>query len=373
MKRAAALIAALAYASAIEPAAHGAQVEIEDFLERDWYYVETLFFRHRSPPDDEDFSRQPPPRHRSGIAALEPPPPSYIERMAALPEEPLDFPRLEQFDCIAPTQVPWMESIEVAPPPADSESVQDEDESLPAEQEVIPDDQEATPDAQAVPGEAQAVAGEPAADASDEEESETPQPIVSFAPVPTGPPAPTPEERAHWAFEEFERGLVLDGWRWRYDNLSLRSAATRMRRSDDYDVLHHGGWLQAVPPRDSARPLLIQLGGPMPDATFELEGSVSVTLGRFLHFAAQVWLRQDPIETLPELEAESTGGMEAVSADADGSDTDGSGYVMLSESRRMRPGEVHYLDHPWLGILVRIEEVEPPEPLLELAESLADG
>ena len=39
----------------------------------------------------------------------------------------------------------------------------------------------------------------------------------------------------------------------------------------------------------------------------------------------------------------------------------------------MRPGEVHYLDHPWLGILVRIEPVEAPDALLELAESLADG
>ena len=167
---------------------------------------------------------------------------------------------------------------------------------------------------------------------------------------------------------------MLEGWQWRYERLSLRTAATRMRRSGDYAVLHHGGWLQAVPPRDSARPLLIQLGAPMSDATFELEGSVSVTLGRFLHFAAQVWLRQDPADTLPELngEAESTGGMEAVPADSDGSIADGSGYVLLSESRRMRPGEVHYLDHPWLGILVRIEPVQAPDALLELAESLAD-
>ena len=48
-------------------------------------------------------------------------------------------------------------------------------------------------------------------------------------------------------------------------------------------------------------------------------------------------------------------------------------HVLLSESRRMRPGELHYLDHPWLGILVRIEPVDAPDALLALAESLADG
>ncbi len=341
MKRAAVLIFALAHAWAIgfgTASAYGAQVEIEDYLERDWYYVETLFFRHRAPPADEDFSRQAPPRHQAGLAALEPPPPSYGELIAALPEDPLDFPRLEQFDCIAPALAPWMETFEATPPP-------------PGEAE--PDE------AQVVPGE-----GEP---------GENAQPALKVAPVPTGPPAPSPEERARWAFEQFERGLMLEGWRWRYDSLSLRSTATRMRRSDDYAVLHHGGWLQAIPPRDSARPLLIQLGASMPDATFELEGSVSVTLGRFLHFAAEVWLRQDPSDTrdLADTrgEAKSIGGAEG---DPERSRADGAGYALLSESRRMRPGEVHYLDHPWLGILVRIVPMEAPDALLESAESLAN-
>ena len=345
MSRIAALMVALASAAAIgvgTASAYGAQIEIEDYLERDWYYVETLFFRHRAPPADEDFSRQAPPRHQAGLAALEPPPQAYSELIAALPEEPLDFPRLEQFDCIAPPWAPWMETVEAAPSP---------------------------PDAEAVPDEAQAVPGE-------EEGSESAQPTVKVAPVPTGPPAPSPEEQMRWAFEEFERGLMTEGWRWRYDGLSLRNAAARMRRSGDYAVLHHGGWLQAIPPRDSAQPLLIQLGASMPDATFELEGSVSVTLGRFLHFAAEVWLRQDSSDTRDSVElegeADSISGVQSASAGPERSRTDAAGYALLSESRRMRPGEVHYLDHPWLGILVRIEPVEAPDALLKLAESLAD-
>ena len=316
-------------------AATGAQADIDDHLERDWYYVETLFFRHAAPPNDEDFSRQAPPRHRLRLASLQPPPAAYAERIAANPPEPHDFPRLQQFDCIAPTPAPWMQA-------------DDHVESL-----AVP---EAAP-SEAVP------------------RADDQPPIAATAPIPTGPPAPGPEQRARWAIEDFERRLLREGWQWRYDELSLATAASRMRRSGDYDVLHHGRWLQAVPPRDSATPLLLQLGPEMPDATFELEGSVSVTLGRFLHFAAHLWLQQAPTEAraAPDLAraSEPNGGPE-VSVDARGPTTDAVDRVLLSESRRMRPGELHYLDHPWLGILVRIEPVQAPATLAALAESLGD-
>ncbi len=329
MSRIGAHLLALAFAS-------GAQADIEDYLERDWYYVETLFFRHLAPPDDEDFSRQTAPHHPLGLAALEPAPAAYSERIAAEPPEPLDFPRLEQFDCTAPTLAPWMETDLAVELPPDPDAALREDS-----------------------------------------ESEIQSPNVAIAPVPTGPPTPSPGQLARLALEEFERRLMREGWRWRHDGLSLRTAATRMRRSGDYAVMHHGRWLQAVPPRDDAAPLFIQVGAQMPDASFELEGSVSVTLGRFLHFAAQVWLRQAPPDTqvAPNLdrEAASTGEADSVPGDIDGSTMDPARHALLSESRRMRPGELHYLDHPWLGILVRIKPVEAPDALLALAESLADG
>lgn len=322
MSRAGAHLLALAYMFALAPA-HGASAEIGDHLERDWFYVETLFFRHATPPDDEDFSQPPPRRHPLQLAALEPPPPAYSERIAAVPGDPLDFPRLEQFDCVAPVPAPWMETDVVVEAPAETEPGEDGDQP----------------------------------------------PIVAIPPVPTGPPAPSQEQLARRSLEEFERGLFREGWRWQYDNLSLRTAAIRMRRSGDYEVMHHGKWLQPVPPRDNAAPLLIQLGAP--DTTFELEGSVSVTLGRFLHFATRVWLQKTPPETrsAPVSEGEAESGP----ADTGGPSIDAAGYVLLSESRRMRPGELHYLDHPWLGILVRIEPAEAPEALLDRLESLPHG
>ena len=43
-------------------------------------------------------------------------------------------------------------------------------------------------------------------------------------------------------------------------------------------------------------------------------------------------------------------------------------YMELREQRRMRSGELHYLDHPKFGILARVDPIQPPEALLaELA------
>ncbi len=49
------------------------------------------------------------------------------------------------------------------------------------------------------------------------------------------------------------------------------------------------------------------------------------------------------------------------------------GYMQLHESRRMRSGELHYLDHPKLGILVRIDPVQIPDSLSEAYTALEEG
>lgn len=66
-----------------------------------------------------------------------------------------------------------------------------------------------------------------------------------------------------------------------------------------------------------------------------LEGLVQLSRGRFLHFDADLVLRP----------------------------ADGSAPVRVRLNRRMRSGELHYLDHPRVGILVQAERYEPePEP-----------
>ena len=96
----------------------------------------------------------------------------------------------------------------------------------------------------------------------------------------------------------------------------------------DLRVTHHLSWLQNVPERD--KPLSIMVA--KTDAN--LAGFVSVTIGRYLHFEADLWTtleRNDDLAPPPDNQ-----------------------FVALRESRRMRSNELHYLDHPALGVITKI-------------------
>ena len=151
-----------------------------------------------------------------------------------------------------------------------------------------------------------------------------------------------------------ERALLESSYRWlAEDRLQLRAEARRIRRAPDLQVIWHGRWMQPAPPRDAGEPLLLQVGSGS-DGLHPLEGTLQITLGRYLHFRAQLWwpaAASAPPRTFP--------------------------YIELNESRAMRSGELHYLDHPKIGVLVRIDPVPVPVQLAEALEtwkqSEADG
>ena len=209
--------------------------------------------------------------------------------------------------------------------------------------------------------------------------------------LPEPPPSPRQllEQAAGDALAEFQAALAADAYRWRSDpaQLAMRAPARAITRRGVGRVLAHGAWLQPVPARDDPQPILIQSDEAIVDR-WRIEGTLAVTLGRFLHVAAQLWYQPDP-----------TDGRSSSSGDSAGSGgwfslTDGSSreaavlagipfnlddtvdpelpYEVLSEARRMRSGELHYLDHPSFGVLIRVDPVEPPAALLELFEQLEE-
>jgi hypothetical protein len=156
-------------------------------------------------------------------------------------------------------------------------------------------------------------------------------------------------------------------------------------------VLFHKSWWQPFIRDDEQAPIgiLIRAGHQFGEH-YELEGSVSFSLGRYLHLHTNLWWTdfsekaQNPqssnwfwqtpdgetanpwpaLPPLPELAPE---------------ETDKPVYVIerivtFRQSRRMRSEEVHYIDHPELGILVRLipykaeehlnqdQHVDSPEP-----------
>jgi hypothetical protein len=207
-----------------------------------------------------------------------------------------------------------------------------------------------------------------AADAGREDAPGTPPPAID----PVLEPDPLLDFLA--ALADVEGDLAARSYRWLPDDsLTLNGMANRLRRSSGYRVLLHGRWLQPVPPRDAPEALLIEAGPPI-DGRAPLQGSLDVTLGRYLHFNAHLYYTEPLLDRVPRDQALPPPGLEVAGAPAlDAADLSSQGYMQLHQSRRLRSDEVHYLDHPKLGIIVKIEAVQPPESLNAAFEALEES
>lgn len=196
-------------------------------------------------------------------------------------------------------------------------------------------------------------------------------------PVPEISPilAPDPQLQFLAAMAEFERKLEDGSERWQpAENFQLTRQAARIERRGLGRVLFHGRWLQAVPPRETPEPLLVVGGQTLSLAapTPELMGTVGVTLGRYLHFKADLYFHGPGLGLIPVSAVLDPTGKPIIKSELPVAH----GYMMLSESRRMRSTELHYLDHPKLGLIVRIDPVSFPDELVErfaVLESLEEG
>jgi hypothetical protein len=177
--------------------------------------------------------------------------------------------------------------------------------------------------------------------------------------------------------------------------------AQRIRRSRGYRLLAHEAWRQPLPEGGATTRVLLQ-GGEEFGEHRELEGYVEFDRARYLHVGAHLWLSRFepagelsgepvPLPQLPAappvlpLEEPTVVGPVPGWTDAApdepvdvvlgpdglprGEDEAGAAYRpveswVLRERRRLRSGELHYLDHPRFGLLVYIEpwEPAPPEP-----------
>ena len=124
--------------------------------------------------------------------------------------------------------------------------------------------------------------------------------------------------------------------------LSLNAVRNRLERSARYRPILHAGWrLQGLPP-DAARPAHVGpgLGGGgvetmehAGDTRPAVHGAVTVSLARYLQVEVDLLYRRP------------AGG------DTTAPDTAPTRFRLVSE-RRMRSGELHYIDHPLFGVLV---------------------
>ena len=153
-------------------------------------------------------------------------------------------------------------------------------------------------------------------------------------------PAPTLEQ-VNTAIAEHENELLRSSYVWHRETPEFARELAQLRRR--YPVIAAGSWHQPVPPRGTPQPLLLQVGSMDAERAYPLEGLVSVTLGRYVHFHALLRYRLED------------------------------GVALLSEQRRMRSDEPHYLDHPALGLLVRVDPLDAPEALLGMIDQYQES
>lgn len=146
---------------------------------------------------------------------------------------------------------------------------------------------------------------------------------------------------------------------------AMSRLAGSLRRSSRYQLVKHQAWLQ--PLDDKPVPILLQTGERYADK-FEIDGTLSFSRSRFLHLEAQLWYTQFEsrfnqgtyIESNPDLDRWQSDYPDLVEAEKNRDTHVAVHSHLLRHSRRMRSEELHYIDHPYFGILVWIQDYQAP-------------
>jgi hypothetical protein len=149
------------------------------------------------------------------------------------------------------------------------------------------------------------------------------------------------------------------------DAKTLREAFQHLRRIDRYRPLFHEVWQQPMQSRGRSPAILIT-GGNAYGSHFELEGTIKLSVERYLHIDTDLWLHrfepnfgQTSTFQVPELPTNT--GTDIMLGDSYSPFSliidepyNVARTVTLRQSRRMRSGEIHYLDHPLFGVIVLV-------------------
>lgn len=181
----------------------------------------------------------------------------------------------------------------------------------------------------------------------------------------------------------------------------LNPQAGSLARSRNQRVLFHHRWNLQLPPQQKKYNIAINGGEKFGDHQ-ELEGYIQLSRSRYLHIETNVWLSQFAMAqaedfgrwlNLPErpspfeevrlekspaepmglslndnwetTESNTATYSLANTSQSEFQQTPASNYVVnsieqLQQKRRMRSGELHYIDHPAFGLLVKLSPIEAP-------------
>lgn len=167
----------------------------------------------------------------------------------------------------------------------------------------------------------------------------------------------------------------------------LRRYRDALKRNENFRILKHIAWSQQMA-LEKKSPAIIISGGENIGNHKELEGYVKIHIARFLHVTSNLWLTDTSANNVesnaqwPALPAKpsrtkagilksknikgsqevqnekNTGTLADIERGFNTNYTSPYPIITLQNKRRMRSNELHYVDHPAMGIMIFITPIE---------------
>ena len=133
----------------------------------------------------------------------------------------------------------------------------------------------------------------------------------------------------------------------------------RINRSSQYEVLQYSAWRQ--PGLESSKAFDVELASLKNSHSAKSENSISgtikVVLARYLHLFGELEYHR-PLQSKAGATDNTQQGQESADASYGPASLASENSYPIEFRRRMRSKELHYIDHPLVGILVQINPVE---------------
>lgn len=174
------------------------------------------------------------------------------------------------------------------------------------------------------------------------------------------------------ALNENQQNAVNDAWIiLPTEQHKLTAEAGHLKVSKEYNVLFHQAWRQPMVTAEQSSWVVVRGGERFTDQ-YSLQGSIRFSLRRYLHARTDLYLQElAPIKNI------QNNSIEIDETSTDRSTTNElSPEIMyqalrtfrLQQSRRMRSVELHYIDSPVIGVLIKITPYNNEDELIEAIE-----
>ena len=133
----------------------------------------------------------------------------------------------------------------------------------------------------------------------------------------------------------------------------LREIKEKIKRSAGMRVLAHESWIQPIGSDQTS--IMIQ-GGAERGEKYELEGFITLYRKRFLHVMTDLWFTKSLTKYKEKRDFSGAPLRESPNGNLLTEAPNSSSFktFMLKQQRRVRAAELHYLDHPFFGLVIKI-------------------